>query len=240
MAAAVVMAALVGLISPAAAFTDVGLNHPFRTEIRWASNNGIVNGYPDNTFRGNGQVTRQAASAFTYRFAAAPGFIPGPPSFSDVPPDHVFFLEIEWMAAAGITEGYSNGTFKPGWPVTRQAMAAYICRLFDCYDGAPSPNALPQFFFDVSRSHPFFIEITFAYLTEITDGYPYGFGYIFKPSGIVTRQAATAFIYRIHRLLEGAQPGGGSGATGASGAGELEVPGYPDWTLNPLGELSAG
>lgn len=50
-------------------------------------------------------------------------------SFSDVPDTHPFFHEIEWMADAGISEGYADGTFKPNAPVTRQAMSAFMARL---------------------------------------------------------------------------------------------------------------
>jgi hypothetical protein len=53
------------------------------------------------------------------------------PSFSDVPPSHPFYDEIEWMAATGVTEGYPDGTFKPGRNVDRGSMSAFMQRLFD-------------------------------------------------------------------------------------------------------------
>jgi hypothetical protein len=53
----------------------------------------------------------------------------GGPTFSDVPPSHPFSDEIEWLADSGITTGYPDGTFRPGAPVTRQAMAAYLERV---------------------------------------------------------------------------------------------------------------
>lgn len=53
----------------------------------------------------------------------------GGQSFSDVSPGHPFYDEIEWLAHAGITTGYPDGTFRPGAPVTRQAMAAYLERV---------------------------------------------------------------------------------------------------------------
>jgi hypothetical protein len=226
-AALTAVMAMVATISPAGAFTDVTPSHPFYTEISWAVNNGIVQGYPNNTFRGTNQVTRQAASAFIFRLAANPAYTPpGSPTFPDVATDHTFYREIEWMNAVGLTTGYSDGTFKPGSPVTRQAMAAYICRIFECYENAPHPNELPQFFFDVGRTHPFFIDITFMFIAEIADGYPYGFGYIFKPSGIVTRQAATAFLYRLDQLVI-------SSTSTSGGTGTRSVPASPGWQFTP-------
>lgn len=49
--------------------------------------------------------------------------------FSDVPTSHPFHDDISWMAATGISEGFADGTYRPGEPVTRQAMAAFMRRL---------------------------------------------------------------------------------------------------------------
>lgn len=48
--------------------------------------------------------------------------------FSDVGSSHPFSEEIDAMATAGITTGYTDGTFRPGQPLTRQAMAAFLVR----------------------------------------------------------------------------------------------------------------
>jgi hypothetical protein len=48
--------------------------------------------------------------------------------FNDVNENHPFFDDIEWMAETGISEGYQDGTYRPGDPVTRQAMSAFIHR----------------------------------------------------------------------------------------------------------------
>jgi hypothetical protein len=58
----------------------------------------------------------------------------GPPTFNDVDEDHPFFDEIEWMAGKKISEGYPDGTYRPGDPVTRQAMSAFMQRLYDVQD----------------------------------------------------------------------------------------------------------
>jgi len=54
----------------------------------------------------------------------------GGQTFSDVPPSHPFYNDITWLSRSGITTGYPDGTFRPGAPVTRQAMAAYLQRAF--------------------------------------------------------------------------------------------------------------
>jgi hypothetical protein len=50
--------------------------------------------------------------------------------FSDVPNNHPFHDEITWVVDKDIANGYPDGTYRPGEPVTRQAMAAFMERLY--------------------------------------------------------------------------------------------------------------
>jgi len=112
------------------AFSDVGAGHPFAQEIVWLFEEGITEGYGDNTFRPNEPVSRQAMAAFLYRVAGEPPVAAIPaPTFPDVPFSHPFAREVEWMAAAGVSNGYHDGTWRPSDPVTRQAMAAFLLRM---------------------------------------------------------------------------------------------------------------
>jgi hypothetical protein len=111
-----------------ATFDDVGPDHPFAVEVRWAADRGIVQGWPDGTFRSTQVVTRQALVAMLYRLAGAPvGPFPDP-GFQDVDGSHRFATEIWWAADLGIVDGYADGTFRPGADVTRQAAAAFLYR----------------------------------------------------------------------------------------------------------------
>jgi hypothetical protein len=109
-------------------FSDVPPTHPFAREIAWMTNAAVAQGYADGTFRPGGRVTRDAMAAFLYRLDGAP---PGPfpdPGFTDVAPGHPFFREISWMAQQGITEGFDDGSYGAGLPVTRESMAAFLQR----------------------------------------------------------------------------------------------------------------
>jgi lysophospholipase L1-like esterase len=111
-------------------FSDVGATHPFVAEIEWAAAEGIIGGFGDGTFKPANAVSRQAMAAFMYRMVDPVGFTPpGTPSFLDVSAGHAFFTEIEWLRSTGITTGFDDGTFRPGSPVTRQSMAAFLHRL---------------------------------------------------------------------------------------------------------------
>jgi hypothetical protein len=66
-------------------------------------------------------------------------------SFSDVPPSHNFFDEIEQVAHSCIAEGYPDGTYRPNDNVNRGAMAAFLSRAggrvgSSFQTGGPSPS----------------------------------------------------------------------------------------------------
>jgi hypothetical protein len=50
--------------------------------------------------------------------------------FSDVSSGHPFHADIHAIRSAGITGGYSDGTYRPAEPVSRGAMAAFMRRGF--------------------------------------------------------------------------------------------------------------
>ncbi|MCC5953242.1 MAG: S-layer homology domain-containing protein [Acidimicrobiia bacterium] len=63
-------------------------------------------------------------------------------TFPDVPDTNPFHDDIDWMADAGITGGFADGTFRPTDNVSRQAMAAFMRRLAGQADGvAPMVDA---------------------------------------------------------------------------------------------------
>ena len=172
-------------------FKDVPADYPFVNDINWLAQRRITTGYPDGTFRPNGSVERGAMAAFFYRMAGSPQFTaPSTPSFKDVPRDHPFFKEIEWMRARGITTGWSDGTFRPNDAVNRDAMAAFFYR----YAGSPAysaPAVSP--FSDVSTGSQFYREIAWLADQRITTGWPDG---SFRPVQPIERGAMAAFLHR--------------------------------------------
>jgi len=51
--------------------------------------------------------------------------------FSDVPPDHDAFEAVEWAARAGVTTGYTDGTFKPDGPLNKRHAVVFLERYYD-------------------------------------------------------------------------------------------------------------
>jgi hypothetical protein len=176
-------------------FWDVGVTHAFCDDIEWAAREQVANGFADGSFRPTNTSSRQAIAAFFYRLAGEPSFTPPlTPTFSDVPTNHAFYLEIEWLVAEGIGNGYPDGTFRPTATVTRQAISAFFYRLA----GEPSftPPGTPTFS-DVPDAHPFFAEIEWLAEEEVAGGFADG---TFRPGNTVTRQATAAFA---HRFVDG-------------------------------------
>ena len=84
-------------------------------------------------FRPAEPVSREAMAAFLYRFMGKPVFTPPASSpFVDVAPGGSFYAEISWLAANHISTGTDLGdgtfAFRPGEPVRREAMAAFLHR----------------------------------------------------------------------------------------------------------------
>ncbi|MFW2514333.1 S-layer homology domain-containing protein [Demequina sp. SO4-13] len=184
-------------------FADEGLSSEFTDEIRWMGAEGISTGYRENSrnyYRPFGLVTRDAMAAFLYRFAGEPDFpLPSKPTFPDVTPaKSEFYTEIEWAAHAGVTQGYSDGTFKPTRPVTRDAMASFIYGLEG--GAAPSGSAV---YVDSSKSSEHTNAIEWLATKGISQGWVTWQGREYKPFDNVTRDAMAAFLYR---LEHGADP----------------------------------
>jgi hypothetical protein len=115
-------------------FADVGSSHPFVAEVEWMAAEDITTGFPGSpqpTYRPSAPVSRQAMSAFMFRlgYGSVRPDEPATATFRDVGTGHPFFGEVEWMASTGVTTGFPGNLFKPGQPVTRQSMSAFLFRL---------------------------------------------------------------------------------------------------------------
>lgn len=159
-----------------------------------------VNRGADNYYLPQQAVTREAMAAFMYRYAGAPEFTPPTkPSFADVPRNHKFSREIEWMKKQGLTTGIREGgklAYRPMSSVSREAMAAFLYR----YAGKPVFDATQaKTFRDVPHGHKFAREIHWMSSTGITTGVRASGGLVYQPLTSVKRDAMAAFLHRYDR-----------------------------------------
>src|SRR5262245_22206042 len=186
---------LLGALPAAAAFNDVGPDHPFHDDITWMADLGIASGFPDGGFHPSEAVTRQSMAAFLHRLYGHvrrdPATIPDP-AYNDVSATNTFRDDIAWMAALEITGGFPDGGFHPTAKVTRQSMAAFLHRLWLDL-GYPDAGVDPMFS-DVPPDHPFHDDIVWMATLEITGGFSDG---TFRPTVAVSRGSMAAFIHRL-------------------------------------------
>lgn len=127
-------------------FKDVAPGSQFYKEIVWLEQQNITGGWADGTFRPKQSIERNAMAAFIYRYEGRPSFSPPSKSpFKDLTPSSKFYKEITWLDTKGITNGWSDGTYRPHNSVTREATAAFFYRL----NGRPpvdNPPSIPKSF----------------------------------------------------------------------------------------------
>ncbi|MDL4842849.1 S-layer homology domain-containing protein [Aquibacillus rhizosphaerae] len=106
-------------------FSDIRKGSFYYEAVQIAAENGFINGFSDGAFRPNETLTRgQMAKIISvaYGLNAKSGNY-----FSDIPGT---FAEkyIEGLAANGITNGYSDGTFKPNSNINRVEFSIMLSR----------------------------------------------------------------------------------------------------------------
>lgn len=120
----------------------------------------------------------------------APPQQPAPGPFVDVPAGLEHASAISWARNGGYLRGWPDGTFRPHQPIDRDAMAAMAYRL----SGSPAytpPARSP--YVDVSTSHQFYKEISWAKATGLLTGWSDG---TFRPNNNITRDATAALFHR--------------------------------------------
>ncbi len=149
-------------------------------------------GYPDNTVRPEGRITREEVAAVFFRLLDANyrDIIRALVSdFPDVPANRWSSKHIATLAAGTILEGYPDGTFKPGASITRAELATIAAR-FDELESLET-NAFPD-----AEGHWAEKYINSAAAKGWVDGYPDG---TFKPDQYITR---AEFVTLVNRVLE--------------------------------------
>ena len=141
-----------------------------------------------------GQNYKAGSAAYTLTITE---FLPQPEpvligGFSDVKdPTHPYYKAIYWAADAGITKGYSDGTFGVNKSCTRGEMIMFLWR----YSGKPAPRTVSKSpFKDVAKTHAFYKAILWASQKGITKGYPDG---TFGINRNVSRGECMMFLWRV-------------------------------------------
>lgn len=196
-------------------FSDVLPGAWFYDYIHWLYCQGVVQGYPDGTFRpGNlttrGQIVKIVSGAFQL-----PTHTENGPHFTDVPTDQTFYSYIETAYHFGIITGYPCGGpdepcdaesrpyFRPDTNVSRGQLSKIIVLTAQLFDPVGWALVTPPVatFNDVQVGSTFYSYVETAVLHAVVEGYPCGAadepcpGRYFRPGGYSTRAQLAKMVF---------------------------------------------
>ncbi len=113
-------------------FSDVSSGDWFYEYVSFATENEFTEGYDDGTFKPNDSINRAEAIVILMRIAdeKITEEYSGDEDFSDVSSDDWFAEAVGLAYETGITEGYSDGTFRPANNISRAEVAAIAVRAY--------------------------------------------------------------------------------------------------------------
>ena len=102
----------------------------YNNAISTMTNADIVEGYPDDSFRPNGNITRAEFAAMAVRFFTGEDVDVNDNVFPDVQ-DHWANYEINLAYAHDLIQGYPDGTFRPDQEITRAEAVTIVNRVLE-------------------------------------------------------------------------------------------------------------
>ncbi|WP_035711221.1 5'-nucleotidase C-terminal domain-containing protein [Salibacterium aidingense] len=204
------LAAAVFIIIPEAntaaadGYTDVEEGDTHYESILSLTEQGVIRGYEDGTFRPWDDVKRQHAAVMLTEAAdlETPEHIDEVlERYEDVGPDHMYADEIAAVTEAEIFKG-NNGEFQPGKSITREQTASVLVPALNLEDYDTSEEDVDIQLSNVHASHQENVQ-TLADLeltTQLDD---------FRPKESLARGAFSTFLHRSQQLDEQDEDTGG-------------------------------
>ncbi|PSL48591.1 S-layer family protein [Salsuginibacillus halophilus] len=121
-------AALTTTSASATTFTDIE-DHWAADQIMEMSEAGYIQGYADQTFRPNAEISRAEASAMLSRAFELEGDIEAGSAFSDIDSEHPLIHYISAAVENEILRGYADNRFQPNAEITRAETAVMLERI---------------------------------------------------------------------------------------------------------------
>ncbi|MEG1869162.1 MAG: M14 family zinc carboxypeptidase, partial [Clostridiales bacterium] len=154
-------------------FPDINTGEYYYKALIWATNNKIITGFPDGTFKPNTEIIRQDVATILSRFCITKGIaINGWLDLFDFN-DAWGVLpysqkSMQWAYSYGIMNGNGSGYIEPTGNATRAECAALIHR-FNGIDLTKVPTSAPSLF---NGNHVVHYDAMCEYLNTMTNMYP--------------------------------------------------------------------
>jgi len=113
----------------AAGFKDVPDTYWAKGQINYLVSKGVVEGFPDGTFKPETAVTREQFAKMICVAKGLKEYKPAKSTFKDVASSRWSYGFVEAAVKAGYIKGYPDGTFKPENSITRQELAVLGVRV---------------------------------------------------------------------------------------------------------------
>ncbi len=150
---------------------------------------GYIIGYPDGLVHPEAYITRAEVATIFFRMmtdASRDYYMSSESGFTDVNAEDWFNRAISTLVAAGVLEGYGDGTYLPNEYITRAELTKIAVSFYGTHAGAESHLS------DVSEHWAEkFVESAYDY--GFIEGYPDG---EFKPDQFITRAEAMKIVNR--------------------------------------------
>ncbi len=169
-------------------YRDVGVEYWAYGYIHYLACRGVTAGYPDGSFRPATPISRAEYSKLLALAYGLPLTSPPTPRFRDVPPNHWAYGYIEALAAANISVGYPDGSYRPNARISR----AELVKLTVLASGALAYSGPFTDYPDVPPSHWAYQYIKTATHRQWVGGYADGF---FRPNAPSSRAELAKLLY---------------------------------------------
>lgn len=177
-------------------FADVNAGDWFYRDVLFSYEKGLMSGMDAAAFAPYANTTRAQIAVIFYRMEGSPA-VEGENSFTDVVRDSGtawFYDAVTWAQQNGIMGGYSNSSFAPNDPITREQLAAIFYRYaqYKGYDTTQGGMAIREFGDYESISDYAMGAMAWA----VNTGLVKGDSNLLYPKGTATRAEIAALFHR--------------------------------------------
>lgn len=114
-------------LCPSHSYADVDTAQWYHLAVDFVVENGFMNGHANGSFQPYATLTRAMLAQILYNLDGQPA-ISGSSGFTDVADSAWYAEAVTWAAGKGIVTGYTNGTYGPEDPITREQLAVILWR----------------------------------------------------------------------------------------------------------------
>lgn len=178
-------------------FQDVPRNAWYAGAVENVCAAGLMQGTGNGCFSPNATVTRGQVAAILHRMAGSPAVYGS--SFSDVKASAYYSKAVAWASRRGVVEGFSDGTFRPDLPVSRQQLAAFLWRYAGLNRGDSGRRTSLAGYSDAGQVSAYAVEpMEWALAEGILQGTAKG---TLQPQGQASRAQTAVLLERFTEML---------------------------------------